>query len=315
MSRFVGSSEASWRHANVGRALFSATDRLVREKLHHVHRRGFDAISYALVAVFQNVDVDGTRLTKIAARSRLTKQSTLELVNKAEALGYVERRPDPDDGRAKIVAFTSLGLKALREIREGVLAAEERLAVAIGRKFLREAKVRLAADNEILDALSPIRENLRMSVQNDGWRINSASRIFSEAADRFAYEMLQRLGARGAGAVPQALLSLFMNLDMQGTRLTELAARARLTKQAMQELVERAEASGWVSRRPDRTDGRAKIVMFTAKGVKLLGEIGICVRDGERRMAKRLGRDFVAELATRLHFYASADIEAVSVEG
>ncbi len=305
MSRSVATPETSWRHTNVGRALFSATDRLVREKLHHVHRRGFDTVSVALVAVFQNVDVDGTRLTQIAARARLTKQSTLELVDKAEALGFVERRPDPDDGRAKIVVFTPLGLKALHEIREGVLAAEERLAVAIGRKFLREAKVKLATDGEILNVLSPITDNPRMSVKNDAWRINSASRVFAEAADRFAYEMLQRLDARGAGPVPQALLSLFMNMDMWGTRPTELAARARLTKQAMQELVERAEASGWVLRRPDRTDGRAKVVMFTAKGVKLLAEIGICVRDGERRMAKRLGRDFVAELATRLNEYAS----------
>ena len=53
------------------------------------------------MALVQNLDLYGTRLTEIAARAGMAKQSMLELVDKAERLSLVERRPDPDDQRAQ----------------------------------------------------------------------------------------------------------------------------------------------------------------------------------------------------------------------
>ena len=52
----------------------------------------------------------GTRLTELSQRAGMTKQAMGQIVDDLERLGYVEREPDPADGRAKIVRFTAAGL-------------------------------------------------------------------------------------------------------------------------------------------------------------------------------------------------------------
>jgi DNA-binding MarR family transcriptional regulator len=73
--------------------------------------------------VFGNVDPDGTRLTDLADRAHMTKQSVGEVVTDLQRLGYVERIPDPSDGRAKIIRLTAwehegqaLGWKLINDI-------------------------------------------------------------------------------------------------------------------------------------------------------------------------------------------------------
>jgi DNA-binding MarR family transcriptional regulator len=62
--------------------------------------------------VFGHIDPDGSRLTNLADRAHMTKQSVGEVTNDLEQLGYVERVPDPSDGRAKIIRLTARGHEA-----------------------------------------------------------------------------------------------------------------------------------------------------------------------------------------------------------
>src|SRR4051812_11894399 len=59
--------------------------------------------------VLQYLDDGGTRVTELAARAQVTKQSMAELVLHLERHGYVERVPDPSDRRAKLVRATARG--------------------------------------------------------------------------------------------------------------------------------------------------------------------------------------------------------------
>ena len=62
--------------------------------------------------VFGHVDPDGSRLTDLADRAHMAKQSVGEVATDLEKRGYVERVPDPSDGRAKIIRLTARGRKA-----------------------------------------------------------------------------------------------------------------------------------------------------------------------------------------------------------
>jgi DNA-binding MarR family transcriptional regulator len=83
-------------------------------------------------------------------------------------------------------------------------------------------------------------------------------------------ELIERLEADGHQGVHPSHNALYENIDPDGTRLTELAARADMTHQSMSELVANLERGGWVERRPDPTDGRARLVCLTPAGKDLV---------------------------------------------
>jgi DNA-binding MarR family transcriptional regulator len=70
---------------------------------------GYEEIRPAYFEVFRHIDPDGSRVTELAERAQMTKQSMGYLVDHLEKMGYVERIPDPQDGRAKRIILTESG--------------------------------------------------------------------------------------------------------------------------------------------------------------------------------------------------------------
>jgi DNA-binding MarR family transcriptional regulator len=119
---------------------------------------GFAEIRPAHGCVFANIDHTGTRLTELSERSGLTKQSVGEAVADLERLGFVERVPDPADGRAKIIRLTAHGAEALAAAAEIFADIERRFAEAVGPERYAAFRATLAE----LHALSrPAAEPLR----------------------------------------------------------------------------------------------------------------------------------------------------------
>ena len=89
---------------------------------------------------------------------------------------------------------------------------------------------------------------------------------FRRTARLMVDELVRRLEADGYRGVQRAYHAVFENIDPEGTRLSDLAARADMTHQSMGELVATLERRGWVQRRPDPTDRRARLVCLTPEG-------------------------------------------------
>lgn len=121
-----------WRRGNVGRAILEAFNVFEGEVLRQLERDGFGMVSSVHLNLYRNLDFDGTRLTELAQRGKITKQSMQELVDRAEKQGFVERRQDPADRRAKIVAFSQKGLSLLEALHRAIVATEERMVAEIG---------------------------------------------------------------------------------------------------------------------------------------------------------------------------------------
>jgi DNA-binding MarR family transcriptional regulator len=97
----------------------------------------------AHAAVFVNIDSEGTRLTTMAERARMTPQAMSELVDDLVRLGYVERRPDPHDRRAKLIALTDRGDDALQAGFDTIIGIEADLEVLLGRPGLARLRTAL----------------------------------------------------------------------------------------------------------------------------------------------------------------------------
>ena len=115
-------------------------------------------------------------------------------------------------------------------------------------------------------------------------------RLLLEASRSFDDDLTAELRARGYGEITPAHSAVFAHLDREGTRASELARRAGVTRQSMGELVADLEAKGYVERRADPADGRAKIVVLTSAGRRLDREATTLIAELERTYARTLGR-------------------------
>ncbi|WP_228563489.1 MarR family winged helix-turn-helix transcriptional regulator, partial [Catenulispora rubra] len=109
-----------------------------------LHRRlaeqGFAGVRYRHGSVFRFIDPEGSRLTELAERSKLSKQAIGELVDELERLGYVERAPDPRDRRAKIIKLTGRGAQGQAAAAAIVTSIEQEWAAHLGAERIVELR-------------------------------------------------------------------------------------------------------------------------------------------------------------------------------
>ena len=120
MSSRLPKTTAREQPENLAVLLREAFTALNDQAVARLAERGHGAVRVAHGAVFQYLDDAGTTVTALAERAGMTKQSMGELVRHLEAHGYVERVPDPGDGRAKLVRATERGGEVYAIVREFV---------------------------------------------------------------------------------------------------------------------------------------------------------------------------------------------------
>lgn len=138
-------ADPGWRRENVGRLLNDAIDRFESDILRQMEAAGYQGFSLSHITVTRNLDLAGTRATELARRAGITKQSMSELINQLEAGGILERRPDPADGRAKIVYFSKAGLAWLDAFGSALHNAEQGMSGKLGEAEFKALKLALAA--------------------------------------------------------------------------------------------------------------------------------------------------------------------------
>jgi DNA-binding MarR family transcriptional regulator len=126
----------------------SLTTRLVGQ----LRAAGYPGLSPAHGKVFPFIAGDGSRVADMARAARITKQSMSDLVDLLERQGYVERRPDPSDSRAKLVCLTDRGRQVVGTANRALDEAYAELEARVGPDGLAELRRLLALCG---DALSP----------------------------------------------------------------------------------------------------------------------------------------------------------------
>lgn len=152
-------------------------------------------------------------------------------------------------------------------------------------------------------------------VDPDAWRQTHLGRLLGHAMRRFDERVLalmahdadvplalSNLAARAQ--VSAAHIHITRHLARGGSRLTELAERAGMTKQAMGALVDQCEAWGLVTREPDPLDARARRVRFTADGLAWLDAFRRAVAQAEAEFKASVGTDVATVVMLGLEAYA-----------
>lgn len=132
------------------------------------------------------------------------------------------------------------------------------------------------------------------------YRQQHIGRLLLQAHRAYDAWAIAKLHARGHTALTPADTTLLVNLDTDGTRLTTLARRAGVTKQAMGQLAHDLERKGYIARTPDPTDARATLVTFTDMGWQFLRDAHDLKREIEAEYTAALGEAEFAALQAAL---------------
>ena len=128
------------------------------------------------------------------------------------------------------------------------------------------------------------------------------------AGDELVPLALSNLAARQQ--VSAAHIHITRHLAREGSRLTELAERAGMSKQAMGTLVDQCMAWGLVTREPDPRDARARQVCFTPAGLAWLDAFRRAVAQAEAEFHAAVGMEVATVVALGLEAYVSERGEA-----
>lgn len=151
---------------------------------------------------------------------------------------------------------------------------------------------------------------------HDGWRQTHLGHWMSQSLQRFDARVLSlmarnenvplalsNLAARGSLSASHVHITRHLALD--GSRLTDLAQRANMSKQAMGKLVEQCEAWGLVSRLADARDARARRIVFTPVGLSWLHAFRQAVAQAEAELRAAVGAEVATVIAIGLEAYAA----------
>jgi DNA-binding MarR family transcriptional regulator len=148
-------------------------------------------------------------------------------------------------------------------------------------------------------------DRLKARKSGTAWRHDNVGRLLNNAVARFEARVLELMSDSGHVETRMAHINLTRNLDVEGTRLTELARRASMSKQAMGELVDQCAALRLVDRVVDPDDRRGRIVRFTPSGLKWLDAFRRAVDIAEKEMRTELGKATMDALLRGLKAYGA----------
>jgi DNA-binding MarR family transcriptional regulator len=136
--------------AHIGQLLTQLTRLFQTELFDQLVAAGLEDARVPHTHVTAYIKAEGSRLTELAAQARMTLPAMSELVDDLQRIGIVERRPDPRDGRAKLICLTDAGWEAMNTGRQVIAQIESEYAQLVGAKQFEDAARTL---NELLSQL------------------------------------------------------------------------------------------------------------------------------------------------------------------
>lgn len=159
-----------------------------------------------------------------------------------------------------------------------------------------------------------------MNASEESWRQTHLGRLLAHALARFDARVLQLMAANvevplalsnlaARGQISAAPMHVTRHLPLAGARMSELAQRAGISKQAMGDLIDQCEAWGLVQREADGQDARARRVAFTTTGLLWLRAHKAAVAQAEAEFRQDVGAEVATVVTIGLDAYASSHVD------
>ena len=254
---------------------------------------------------FTLVGSEGCRLTELADWLAISKQSCNRTANQIKKAGYLEDKPDPSDGRAKILVMTDKGRQMVAKASDVSLKLESSFKAGLGS---REYTQLLQMIRRIYDSLDmpKLRVDIPGADHNAGLLVSLLPRV----SDHFMQLLMEATRARGHVGLKMSHGQVLSLIGLSGGRIQQMAKIQDVSKQAISAIAKELEHLGYIHQSPDPDDARGVVLMFTDSGVNLLADSVAAVDSVEHQLVAILGqRDLLVLKQISKQLYQSLHLE------
>jgi len=271
---------------NLARSLIGIA-RDVQARVHEgLVARGHGGLRPSFGPLLSTVREEGRTLSAVAAELGVSGQAASQLVNAAEAAGYLTRRQNPGDGRSKLVAPTPRGRMLIEDGIALIVATErdyrERIGASAYRRF-SEALALLHAG--IVRADRAAREPAHRSIG-----------VLPEIALTIERELMAAARKRGHRGLKMVFAQVIPQIGPDGARVHQIAREQRVSRQAISAIVRELVALGYLERHADPSDGRGVVYALSEAGEALVRDSVLAFDAMEGRFRRVLGAERLADL-------------------
>jgi len=204
----------------------------------------------------------GARVTELAEQLAISKQAANQVVNQIEAAGYLQRQPDPLDGRAKRIVLTRRGGQLMDDGAALLDRLESEFQRALGEQGLRRLTRNLGS---LYRGLALQRPSVTTRGTALGW-------LLPRVADQMMQRLMQLTRARGHPDLKMSFGQVLTLIGPDGGRIQAMARINGVSKQAISAVATELEGLGYLRREPDPADARQLLLKLTSAGEGLLAD-------------------------------------------
>ena len=242
----------------------------------------------------------GVRLSDMAALLGISRQAANQTARQIEAAGYLQRAPDPSDGRARLLVTTPRGRTLIRQGSREANRVQAEFTGLAGRAAVERANRSLIALNRGLGLMFPF--------ENDGLLTFSATlpRLSDYITDRLQTLTMQK----GHPRLKRSFGTVLSFIGPDGGRIRQMARRHDVSKQAISAIAGELEDLGYIRRVPDPEDPRKVVLHFAAPGKQLIADSVSSLEELGRELSAHIGKSAFDQLREVMaHLYRSLQLE------
>lgn len=247
---------------------------------------------------------EGRPLRAVAHELAISNQACSQLADLVEAAGYLERRPNPQDRRSKLVRLTPRGRALAEQGVQLILESEAEYAALVGPRSLRRFTAALAA----------LYRGLGLPAHADPVLLERAGRsvgLLPPIAVRVQRELMEATIARGHPGLKMSYGQVLPLIGPEGGRIHQIARLQGVSRQAISATTLEIEAKGYLRREPDPRDRRGVVLQLTRRGAALIRDSVTALDELERRFRDLLGKRRLETLrGVARELYGSLHLEA-----
>ena len=225
---------------------------------------------------------EGRPLTAIASELAISKQACSQLANLVEDAGYLERVPNPEDRRSKVVMLT----------RRGRALVEEGVRIILESEAEYESLVDPSSYRRFTSTLAALYQGLDLPTHADPALTERASRsvgVLPPIAVRVQRELMEATIARGHASLKMSYGQVLPLIGPGGARIHEIARIQQVSRQAISTISQELEGLGYLRRQPDPSDRRGVLLTLTDRGARLIADSVDALGGLERSLGDILG--------------------------